>query len=89
MALAQPADRGIARHAPDLADGVRDQRDARAQTRAGQRGLQPRVAATDDDHVVAAVRRGPAPAAVVDALVHDPPIFPRRNGGRRRRASAR
>ena len=52
MALAQPADRRVARHDPDEVRLVRDQSRARAVTRRSRGGLGAGMAATDDDDIV-------------------------------------
>ena len=51
MALAEPADRGIAGHRPDGREAVGDQRRLRAHARGGARGFAAGVAAADDDDV--------------------------------------
>ena len=52
MALAEPADRRIARHRADGREPMRDQRRARAHARGRRRGLAAGMAAADDDDVV-------------------------------------
>ena len=52
MALADPADRGIAAHLADGLDVVRQKQRARAGPRARERGFRAGVAAADDDDVV-------------------------------------
>ena len=51
MALAEPADRRIARHRADGREPLRDKRGARAHARGRGGGLAAGVAAADDDHV--------------------------------------
>ena len=51
MALAEPADRGIAGHLADSVEAVRDQRRLRAHARGCGRGLAAGMAAADDDDV--------------------------------------
>ena len=61
LPLAQPTDGGVAAHLPHLVGAEGDQGDRRPQARGGERGLDPRVAAADDDQairpVVSMVRR--------------------------------
>ena len=51
MALAQPADRRIARHRADRGEALGDQRRVRAHARGRRRGLAAGMAATHYDHV--------------------------------------
>ena len=51
MALAEAADRRIARHRADAGELMRNQRRARAEARGRRRRLASRVASADDDHV--------------------------------------
>jgi len=51
MTLAQPADRRIARHRPDLRGIEADERDARTQPRRGRGGLGSGVPPADDDDI--------------------------------------
>ena len=60
MALADPADRGIAAHLADRLDVVCQQQRARADPRARERGFGAGVAAADDDDVVV-LHEGPGP----------------------------
>ena len=57
MALAEPADRRIARHRADGRKPMRDQRRARAHARSRRRGFAAGMAATDDDDIKARFRR--------------------------------
>ena len=52
MALADPADRRITRHAPDIGAVEAKQRHARSAPRGGTSGLGPRVARSNHDDVV-------------------------------------
>jgi hypothetical protein len=51
MALAEPADRRVARHLPDRGRFVGDERGLGAHARSRCRRLAPRVAATDNNNV--------------------------------------
>src|SRR3546814_334015 len=51
MALAESADRRVARHRPDQRRIETDERDARAEPRGGGGGLGPGVSTTDDDDI--------------------------------------
>ena len=62
MALAEPADRGIAGHRADGREAVRDQRRSRAHARGRRRRLAAGVAAADHDDVEVLVH-GHSPAA--------------------------
>ena len=57
MALAEPADRGIAGHGADGREPMGDQRDLRAHARRRRRRLAAGVPAAHDDHVVSRIHR--------------------------------
>ena len=61
MALADPANRGIARHFPDGVQSVRQQQGARTHTGGGGGGFTPRVSAANHDHIIAIVHRDLVP----------------------------
>src|SRR5262249_26557332 len=56
MALAEPADRGIARHGSDGGEGERHEGGFGAEAREGRGRLAARMAAADNDHIAAVVQ---------------------------------
>ncbi len=52
MALANPADRRVARHLPDILGAEGQQADARAAPGRGSRSLAAGMAGADDEHVI-------------------------------------